>query len=131
MDVRAAADWTVRRRLLAVPGVSQVVPIGGEVKQYQVLVNPDRLNAYGVTLLDVLHAAEGANVNASGGVYMDRGQEYVIRGIGRAQNVADIGSTVVAVRNGTPVLVRDVADVRVGPSEKLGDGSHQRPARRW
>jgi CzcA family heavy metal efflux pump len=129
MDVRAAADWTVRRRLLAIPGVSQVVPIGGEVKQYQVLVSPDRLNAYGVTLLDVLHAAEGANVNASGGVYMDRGQEYVIRGIGRAQNVADIGSTVIAVRNGTPVLVRDVADVRVGPSPKLGDGSiNARPA---
>lgn len=123
MEVRAVADWTVRRRLLAVPGVSQVVPIGGEVKQYQVLVAPDRLSAYGVTLLDVLHAAEGANKNASGGVYMDRGQEYVIRGIGRAQNVADIGATVVAVRSGTPVLIRDVAQVQVGSSEKLGEGS--------
>ncbi|HEU0076659.1 MAG TPA: efflux RND transporter permease subunit [Longimicrobiaceae bacterium] len=129
MEVRSVADWTVRRRLLAVPGVSQVVPIGGEVKQYQVLVSPDRLRAYGVTLQDVLHAAEGANVNASGGVYMDRGQEYVIRGIGRAAGAADIAQTVVAVRSGTPVLIRDVAEVRVGPSPKLGDGSiNARPA---
>ena len=123
MDIRAVADWTVRRRLLAVPGVSQVIPIGGEVKQYQVLVSPDRMRSYGVTLPEVLRAAEGANVNASGGVFMDRGQEYVIRGIGRAQNLADIATTVVAVRAGTPVLIRDVAEVRIGASEKLGDGS--------
>jgi CzcA family heavy metal efflux pump len=129
MEVRSVADWTVRRRLLAVPGVSQVVPIGGEVKQYQVLVSPDRLRARGVTLQDVLHAAEGANVNASGGVYMDREQEYLIRGIGRAAGAADIAQTVVAVRSGTPVLIRDVAEVRVGPSPKLGDGSiNARPA---
>ena len=123
MDVRSAADWIVRRRLLAVAGVSQVVPIGGEVKQYQVLVSPERLHAYGVTLLDVLHAAQGANVNASGGVYMDRGQEYVIRGLGRVQNIRDVATTVVAVENGTPVLIGDVADVKIGAATKLGDGS--------
>ena len=123
MDVRAAADFTVRRRLLAVPGVSQVVPIGGEVRQYQVLVSPERLRARGVTLLDVLHAAEGANVNAAGGVFMERGQEYVIRGIGRVQNAEDIGQTVVAVRGGVPVLIRDVATVAVGAAPKLGEGS--------
>src|SRR5215207_6362559 len=123
MQVRAAADWTVRRRLLAVPGVSQVVPIGGEVKQYQVQVSPDRLRAYGVTLLDVLHAAEGAYVNASGGVYMDRGQEYVIRGVGRVTGPEEVGATVVTVRGGTPVLIRDVAQVTVGAAPKLGDGS--------
>ncbi|HYW09033.1 MAG TPA: efflux RND transporter permease subunit, partial [Longimicrobium sp.] len=123
MEVRAVADWTVRRRLLAVPGVSQVIPIGGEVKQYQVLVSPDRMRSYGVTLPEVLRAAEGANVNASGGVFMDRGQEYVIRGVGRARNLDDIATTVVSVRAGTPVLIRDVAEVRIGASEKLGDGS--------
>jgi copper/silver efflux system protein len=123
MDVRSVADWTLRRRLLAVPGVSQVVPIGGEVKQYQVRVSPERLRAYGVTLQDVLAAAEGSNVNASGGVFMDRGQEYLIRGVGRAQNAADIGATVVTARDGVPVLIRDVADVVVGPAVKLGEGS--------
>lgn len=123
MEVRSVADWTVRRRLLAVPGVSQVVPIGGEVKQYQVLVSPDRLSAYGVTLLDVLRAAEGANLNASGGVFMERGQEYMIRGLGRVQNAADIGHTVVAVKGAQPVLIRDVAEVRVGTAPRLGDGS--------
>jgi copper/silver efflux system protein len=123
MDLRTAADWTIRRRLLAVPGVAQVIPIGGEVRQYQVLADPARMMATGVTLEEVLRAAEGSNENASGGVYMDRGQEYVIRGIGRAQGTGDIGKTVVAVRGGIPVLLGQVADVRVGAAPKYGDGS--------
>lgn len=123
MEMRTVADWTLRRRLLAVPGVSQVIPIGGEVKQYQVLVSPDRLSAYGVTLQEVLRAAEGSNVNASGGVYMDRGQEYLIRGVGRVRDADDIARTVVTTRHGVPVLIGDVADVRVGAATKLGDGS--------
>src|SRR5687767_15002320 len=88
--LRTVADWTIRRRLLAVPGVAQIIPIGGSVKQYQVLANPARMLAAGVTLEQVVKAAEGSNENASGGVYMDRGQEYVIRGIGRVQTVEDI-----------------------------------------
>ena len=123
MDMRTTADWTVRRRLLAVPGVSQVVPLGGEVRQYQVLVDPTRLAAYDVTLHDVVIAAGGANENASGGVFMDGGQEYLIRGTGRVSSVEDIGATVVAARGGTPVLVRDVAEVRIGPGVALGRGS--------
>ena len=121
--MRSVADWTVRRRLLAVPGVSQVIPIGGEVKQYQVLVSPERLRAYGVSLQDVLLAAEGSNANASGGVFMDRSQEYLIRGIGRVQSVEDIARTVVTARDGVPVLIGDVADVRVGAATKLGEAS--------
>ncbi len=123
MDMRSVADWTVRRRLLAVPGVAQVVPLGGEVKQYQILVEPPRLAALGVTLQDVLLAAEGSNINASGGVFMERGQEYLIRGTGRVRNVDDIGGTVVAVREGTPVTIGDVADVRIGAATRLGEGS--------
>jgi CzcA family heavy metal efflux pump len=123
MEMRTVADWTVRRRLLAVPGVAQVVPLGGEVKQYQVLVDPARLAAFGVSLDHVIRAAEGSNVNASGGVFMDAGQEYLIRGTGRVRSVDDIAATVVAEREGTPVLIGDVADVRIGPAVKLGEGS--------
>jgi copper/silver efflux system protein len=123
MEMRSVADWTVRRRLLAVAGVSQVIPLGGEVRQYQVLVDPGRLAAYAVTLDDVMRAAGSSNVNASGGVFMDAGQEYLIRGTGRVRSVDDIGATVIAVRNGTPVLIRDVADVQIGPGVAIGSGS--------
>ncbi|HEY0970073.1 MAG TPA: efflux RND transporter permease subunit, partial [Gemmatimonadales bacterium] len=123
MALRTVADWTVRRRLLAVPGVAQVVPIGGEVKQYQVLADPTRMLAHGVTLEEVVRAAEGSNENASGGVFMDRGQEYVIRGIGRVRHAEDVASSVVAVRGGVPVTLGQVADVRIGAAPKFGDGS--------
>src|SRR5512145_2321170 len=108
MELRTVADWTIRRRLLAVPGVVQVIPIGGEVKQYQVLADPARMMATGVTLDQVLTATRGSNANASGGVYMEKGQEYVIRGIGRVRDVDDIASTVVAVRGGVPILLSQV-----------------------
>ena len=123
MDMRSVADWTIRRRLLAVPGVAQVVPLGGEVKQDQILVDPLRLEAFDVTLEDVLRAAEGSNVNASGGVFMDRGQEYLIRATGRVQDLDDIAQTVLAVREGTPVTIGDVARVTIGAATRLGDGS--------
>jgi CzcA family heavy metal efflux pump len=122
-ELRTVADWTIRRRLLAVPGVAQVVPIGGEVKQYQVLADPVRMLATRVTLDEVLRAAQGSNENASGGVYMDRGQEYVIRGLGRVRHPEDIARTVVAVRGGVPVLLGQVADIVVGAAPRFGEGS--------
>lgn len=120
MEARTAADWTVRRRLLAVPGVSQVVPIGGEVRQYQILVDPGRMRAYGVALDEVLAAAAASNRNVSGGVYRSGGREVLIRGLGRARGLEEIGLTVVAVREGVPVLIEDVADVRIGPKIRFG-----------
>ncbi|HUP21058.1 MAG TPA: efflux RND transporter permease subunit [Gemmatimonadota bacterium] len=123
MEMRSVADWTVRRRLLSVPGVSQIIPLGGEVRQYQVLVHPARLAAYDVTLEDVLRAAGASNVNASGGVFMEGGQEYLIRGTGRVRVIEDIANTVVAVRGGTPVLIGHVADVQIGPGVAIGRGS--------
>ncbi|MEJ7760653.1 MAG: efflux RND transporter permease subunit [Gemmatimonadaceae bacterium] len=122
-ELRTVADWTIRRRLLAVPGVAQVIPIGGEVKQYQVIADPARMASAGVSLEDVMRAAEGSNENSSGGVYMDKGQEYVIRGIGRVEGAGDIAATVVAMRGGVPVTLAQVADVRTGAAPKYGDGS--------
>ena len=129
MEVRTAADWQVRRRLLAVPGVAQVVPIGGEVKQYQVHVHPEALRTYGVSLQEVLAAASGSNWNASGGIYSVSGREVMIRGLGRVRSVEDIESTVVAVKGDAPVLLRDVASIEIGPRPRFGTASvHAQPA---
>jgi CzcA family heavy metal efflux pump len=123
MDLRTIADFELRRRLLSISGVSQVVPIGGAVKQYQILISPEKLSSYKIALNEVMKAAEQCNENSSGGSYMDSGSEYLIRGIGRVQNIEDIKNSVVAVRANVPVLMKDIADIKIGPSIKIGDGS--------
>ncbi len=123
LDVRTVADWTIRRRLLAVSGVSQVIPIGGGRKQYQVLVDPDKLRAHDISLQEVLRAVESSNQNSSGGVFMEKGQEYLVRGLGRVHSLDDIGRSVVAVREGVPILVKDVADLKMDAAVKIGDAS--------
>lgn len=123
LDVRSAADWVVRRRLLTLPGISQVIPIGGGVKQYQVLVDPAKLQARGVALTQVADALGRSNRNVSGGFYQHGGQEYLIRGLGRVQTPDDVRRVTVAVKNGIPIHVGDVADVTVGAAIKRGEGS--------
>jgi CzcA family heavy metal efflux pump len=123
MEVREVADWALRRRLLAIPGVAQVVPIGGEVRQYQVRIDPDRLQAFDVTLEDVSEALRDSNGNSTGGFFERGGQEALIRGIGRIGGIDDIRQTVVAVRDGVPILVGQVAEVEIGPAIKRGEGS--------
>ncbi len=123
MEVRSAADWIVRKRLLSIEGVSQVIPIGGEVKQYQVRVHPEALRTYDISLHEVLLAAEASNENATGGIYRDSGREILIRGIGRARGVEDIATTAVATRDGSPILIEDVADVQIGPAPRFGTAS--------
>jgi CzcA family heavy metal efflux pump len=129
IELRTTAETVIRRRLLAVSGVSQVIATGGDQKQYEVVVEPTRLREYGVTVVDVQQALSAANRNATAGFQVAEGQEYLIRGLGRFTNVADIGAVVVRSSAQTPVLVRDLAEVREGAAIKRGDGSHNaRPA---
>ncbi|GMU90521.1 MAG: multidrug transporter AcrB [Chlorobiota bacterium] len=122
-DVRTFADSDIRKRLLSITGVSQVIPLGGGVKQYQILVSPEKLASYGISLKEVMKAAEGLNENSSGGTYFNSGSEYLIRGLGRVEDLEDIKKSVVAVRDGAPVLFEDLADVTIGVRDKIGIGS--------
>ena len=127
--LRTAADTVVRRRLLAVPGVSQVTPIGGDVKQYQVVVSTARLQALGVSLDQVADALRASNENVSAGFLPEGGQELLVTGLGRFRSVEDIAATVIAAREGAPVRVADVASVGTGAAPKRGEGSSDaRPA---
>ena len=123
LTLRTIADTTVRRRLLAVPGVSQVTPIGGAERQFQVIAHPDALRANNVSLTELLTAVRGASQNTSAGVYTEGAQEYVLEAVGRVRTPEEIGETVVALRGDRSVLVRDVADVREGAAFKRGEGS--------
>jgi CzcA family heavy metal efflux pump len=123
IEVRSLADFVVRQRLLAVPGVSQVVPIGGGTKQFQVLTNPARLQQFGVTLDELTEAVRESNMNAGGGFLQMPNREAVIRIQGRASTPEDIAASVVKVRDGTPVTVGQVADVVFGPGLPRGDAS--------
>ena len=129
LELRTAADTVVRRRLLVTPGVAQVTVIGGERRQFEVLVDPARLASYGVPLSAVEEALRRASRNTSAGFRQAGGQEYLIQGAGRVRDVEGIGATVITTRDTLPIRVQDVADLRVGQSIKRGDGSHNgRPA---
>ncbi|MBD2772330.1 efflux RND transporter permease subunit [Iningainema tapete] len=123
MEVRRIVDWQVTNRLLAVPGVSQVIAYGGEMRQYQVLVDPEKLKAFNVTLEDVVQATQAANVNAPGGYLITPDREKLIRGVGRIESIEELEQSVITARNGTPVKLADVADVLLGAAVKRGDGS--------
>lgn len=123
MELRTLADWTIRPRLLATGGVSQVVVIGGDYKQYQVLASPQRMKHFNVSLQDLVKACKEANLNAAGGFMNEYGNEYVIRGIGRTNNLDALGKTVVKIENNSPVTISDVAQVKIGSAIKIGDGS--------
>src|SRR2546425_5808991 len=123
LTLRTIADTVVRRRLLAVSGVSQVTPIGGAERQYQVIAHPDQLRANNVSLTELLGAVRGASQNTSAGIYTEGPQEYVLQAIGRVRNPEDIGDSVVALRGARSVLIKDVADVREGGALKRGEGS--------
>lgn len=124
MQLKTTADWVLRRRLLAVPGVAEVIPNGGQTRQFQVLIKPERLVAYQVGLDEVTNALRTTNQNSSAGFYIESGQEYLIQGLGRVHSLEDIGATVVAMRGGEPVLVRHLAAVKMGPAMMRGTAAH-------
>ena len=117
-ELRTIADWTIRPQLLAVGGVAQVAVLGGDIKEYQVLLDMDRMRRYGVTTDEVLAATEDMNRNASGGVLYEYSNEYIIRGMSSTTSVDEIALAVVKTgADGRPITLRDIAEVRTGPQE--------------
>ena len=123
IELRTTADTLLRRRLLSVPGVSQVTPIGGGEKQFQVVLSPAKLRAHGVSLHQVLRALEEGNENVSAGFIDERGAEWFVTGLGRVRTVEDIAATVVSSTNGVPTKVADLGQIIVGEAPKRGEGS--------
>lgn len=121
MDLRTIADWEIRQRLLTIPGVAQVIPIGGGVKQYQILADPERMAAYGVTLEEVLDAAQRSQVNTPGGFLNLAQREALVRNIARTRDIDEIAATVVATHGEVPVRLGDVARVAFGRQIMRGD----------
>ena len=123
MDLRTYADWEIKHKLLSIPGVAKVQTYGGEVKQYQILLNPNKLKQYNITLNQVLNAAEEANVVIGGGYLVQNDREYLIRGIGRIESINDLANSTVLEKNGVPIKLRDIAKVKIGSAFKKSFGS--------
>ncbi len=124
MELKTAADWTLRPRILAVPGVAEVIPNGGQTRQYQVVLDPVRMAAYEVSVDQVIDAVTSANHNVSAGFYVNGGQEVLIHGEGRVSSIEDIGETLVVQRDGQPILIRQIGEVQIGPAPRRGAASH-------
>src|SRR5215216_5880699 len=119
-DLRTLQDWFIRYQLNAVPGVAEVASVGGHVQQYQVDVDPNRLRAYGLPLSAVVEAVGRSNTNVGGNVVEQAGQWAVVRGIGLIESTADVSNIVVTAQNGTPVYVKNVAEVKLGSAFRTG-----------
>ncbi len=125
-DLRTLADWTIRPRLLSLGGVAQVTVLGGDIKEYQILLSPEKMRHYGVSLQEVMSAAEDMNRNSSGGVLYEYGNEYIIRGLLSTDNVENLGRAVVKLAGDVPVTLDNIADIKAGPkTPKLGVASHE------
>lgn len=123
MELRTIAEWNVKPLILATGGVSQVTIIGGDYKQYQVLMNPQKMNYYKVSLTELVEACNGISQNSTGGILREFGNEYVVRGIGRTSEIEELGSTYIKSINGSPVRISDVAEVKIGGAPKMGYAS--------
>ena len=123
MELRDIADWVIKPAILATGGVSQVTVVGGDEKQYQVLADPLRMEAFGVTMEELENACTSLSVNSEGGIVRDRGNEYALRGIARTTDLDELGATLVRISGSDPVCIRDVATIRTGAAVRLGTAS--------
>src|SRR3990172_562170 len=124
LDLRTLCDWDINNRLLAIPGVASVVCMGPGPKQYQVLLSSPKLLQYDITVKDVVEALEETNKNVPGGFNVVHGQEYVVTGVGRVTSLDDLKNTIVTEREGVPIPLKLVADVRFGPEFPRGDSAY-------
>ena len=126
IDLRTIADWTIRPRLLSTGGVAQVSVLGGDIKEYQIMIDPARMRHYGVSLDEVMAVTRNMNQNVNGGIIYEHSNEYIVRGMLSTTNVEQIGRAVIKTVNGMPVTLEDVADVKIGSQEpKLGLASER------
>ena len=123
MELRDIADWVIKPAILATGGVSQVTVVGGDEKQYQVLADPLRMEAFGVTMAELEDACTSLSVNSEGGIIRDRGNEYALRGIARTTDLNELGATLVRTSGSDPVCIRDIATIRTGAAVRLGTAS--------
>ena len=124
-DLRTIADWTIRPRLLSTGGVAQVAVIGGEIKEYQILLDPERMKHFGVALDEVLPVVKEMNQNAAGGILYEYGNEYIIRGMLSTNKAEELGKAVVKSVNNSPLLLEEIAEVRIGDkAPRLGVASN-------
>lgn len=123
MELRTIAEWTVKPLILATGGVSQVTIIGGDYKQYQVVANPTRMLHLGVSMHELANACRFISMNSNGVNIREFGNEYVVRGIARTSDIEQLGQTLVATRNGMPVKISDIAEIRIAPAPKMGYAS--------
>jgi CzcA family heavy metal efflux pump len=123
MDLRTLADWTIRPQLLAINGVAQIVVIGGEFKQYQILANPQKMRYYKVSLDELMRAAQATNQNSAGGFINEYGNQYNIRGIARTSDLNELGNSVVKMHQNVPIRISDIAEVKSAAAPKIGLGS--------
>jgi CzcA family heavy metal efflux pump len=126
LDLRTIADWTIRPRLLSTGGVAQVAVLGGDIKEYQILLSPERMKHYGVTLDEVMRVTRDMNLNANGGALYEYGNEYIVRGMLSTDKVEQLGKSVVKATGNAPVMLEDIADIGIGAkAPKLGAASER------
>lgn len=124
LELRSLADWVIRPRLMTIPGISQVIAIGGGLKQYQILVSAEKLNRYQLTIEQIDHELAQISQNTTGGFLERDKAEYLVRNIGVVRDLEDVKKTLVGLHFGRPVLVEDIAEVKIGARLKRGDGSY-------